>query len=113
MIHAYRPAICRSYPYVPVISQGLKVMKTFDMTCTALESYREKYSNGMVLVLQSSLVTEAESYPLISRITERVLKNVEESWFYNLRTGRWVIMSSILPNTCERARDQRRGVTGN
>jgi Fe-S-cluster containining protein len=95
--HAYRPAICRSYPYVPVISQGLRVVKTFDMTCTALAAARESYGNGMVPVLQSSVQTEAESYPLVASITERILEDVSRSWFYDLRTGRWISLTRMLP----------------
>jgi len=95
--HAYRPAVCRSYPYIPVISHGLRVVKTFDMTCTALAGARERYCGGMVPVLQSSVQTEAEIYPLVASLTERILMDVSHSWFYNLRTGRWVPLARMLP----------------
>lgn len=95
-MHAYRPAICRSYPFVPVISQGLRVVKTFDMTCTALKDRAEEYGKGLVPVDTASVVVENEHYPLVAAITERLLKNVDESWFYNLRTGRWVPFRRLL-----------------
>ncbi len=94
-MHAYRPAICRSYPFVPVISQGLKVVKTFDMTCTALKGLADKYA-GLVPVDANSVDVENQYYPAIAAITERLLVNVEESWFYNLKTGRWVPFRRLL-----------------
>jgi Fe-S-cluster containining protein len=96
-MHAYRPAICRSYPFVPVISQGLCVVKTFDMTCTALEALAEKYGAGLIPVDAASVEMENTYYPVIAAITERLLKNVDESWFYNLKTGRWVPLRYLLP----------------
>ena len=96
-MHAYRPAICRSYPFVPVISQGLKVVKTFDMTCTALKDRAEEYGKGLVPVDAMSVDVENTYYPLIAAITERLLDNVDESWFYNLATGRWVPFKRLLP----------------
>ena len=62
-MHAYRPAICRSYPYVPVITQGRRIVKTLDMTCTALREHIGKYPEDSVPVLASSVATEAEYYP--------------------------------------------------
>jgi Fe-S-cluster containining protein len=95
-MHAYRPAICRSYPYVPVITQGRRIVKTLDMTCTALKEYIGKYPEDSVPVLASSVATEAEYYPAVARITERLLENVDESWCYNLKTGRWVPFGRML-----------------
>ena len=96
-MHAYRPAICRSYPFVPVIEQGNRVVKTFDMTCTTLKDRIKDYPNRAVPVIASSLEVENEYYPLVAAITEWLLKNLDEAWFYNLRTGRWVPIKKMLP----------------
>ncbi len=95
-MHAYRPAICRSYPYVPVITQGRRIVRTLDMTCTALRDSVGVFPEDSVPVLVSSVETEMEYYPKIARITEQMLANVNESWFYNLKTGRWVPFVRLL-----------------
>ena len=96
-MHAYRPAICRSYPLVPVIEQGNRIVKTFDMTCTTLKEHLGDYPNGVVPVKATSLEVENEYYPLVAAITERLLKDLDEAWFYNLKTGRWVPFKGMLP----------------
>ncbi|OGD56121.1 hypothetical protein A3K78_09035 [Candidatus Bathyarchaeota archaeon RBG_13_52_12] len=95
-MHAYRPAICRSYPLVPVIEQGNRVVKTFDMTCITLKDRIRDYPSGAVPVMASSLDVENEYYPLVAAITERLLKDLDEAWFYNLKTGRWVPFKEML-----------------
>jgi hypothetical protein len=80
-----------------VISQGLKVVKTFDMTCTALKDRAEAYGTGLVPVDAASVEVENTYYPLIAAITERLLRNVDESWFLNLKTGRWIPFRRLLP----------------
>jgi len=97
VMHAYRPAICRSYPFVPVINQGFKVVKTFDLTCTALKDHVKGYFMGAVPVQSSSVEVENSSYPAVASITERLLNDVGSSWFYNLKTGRWVPFRNLLP----------------
>ncbi len=96
-MHAYRPAICRSYPFVPVIEHGNRVVKTFDMTCTTLKDRIKDYPNNAVPVMASSLEVENEYYPPVAAITERLLKDIDEAWFYNLKTGRWVPFKKMLP----------------
>jgi Fe-S-cluster containining protein len=96
IMHAYRPAICRSYPFVPIITQGRRIVKTLDMTCTALKDYLGKYPEDSVPVLTSSVETEAEYYPKIAHITEQLLEDVDESWCYNLKTGKWVPFRQML-----------------
>ena len=97
-MHAYRPAICRSYPFVPVINQGLAVVKTFDMTCTALKDYVDEFPVGIIPIKSLSVEIENAYYPVIAAITEQLLKNVDSAWFYNLNTGRWVPFREIIPN---------------
>ncbi|MGD0804025.1 MAG: hypothetical protein ABSA11_08140 [Candidatus Bathyarchaeia archaeon] len=99
VMHAYRPAICRSYPYVPVISQGLCVVKTFDMTCTALKDHIAEFPEGIVPVKSSCVEVENAYYPAVAAITERLLEDVDKAWFYNLKTGRWVRFRRLLPTT--------------
>ena len=96
MMHAYRPSICRSYPFVPVISQGFRVVKTFDMTCTALKDRVGDYPDGAVPVQASSVEVENAYYSAVAAITERLLETVDEAWFYNLKTGRWVPFQRLL-----------------
>ena len=99
MMHAYRPSICRSYPFVPVISQGLRVVKTFDMTCTALKDRVGDYAEDSIPIQAASVEVENANYPAIAAITERLLENVDDAWFYNLKTGRWVPFRRLLqPN---------------
>jgi hypothetical protein len=98
-MHAYHPAICRSYPYVPVISQGLSVVKTFEMTCTALKDHVAEFPEGMVPVQSSCVEVENAYYPAVAAITERLLEDVDKAWFYNLKTGRWVRFRGLLPTT--------------
>ncbi len=97
VMHAYRPAICRSYPFVPVISQGLSVVKTFDMTCTALKDRVDEYREGMVPVQSSSVEVENAYYPTVAAITERMLEDVNKAWFYNLKTSHWVPFRKLFP----------------
>ncbi len=96
MMHAYRPAICRSYPFVPVISQGLRIVKTFDMTCTALKNRVGDFPEEAVPVKSSSVEVENAYYPEVAGITEQLLEDVDESWFYNLKTDRWVPFRRLL-----------------
>ena len=95
-MHAYRPSICRSYPFVPVISQGLRVVKTFDMTCTALKDRVGDYAEDSIPIQAASVEVENANYPAIAAITERLLENVDDAWFYNLKTGRWVPFRRLL-----------------
>ena len=96
-IHAYRPAICRSYPFVPVITQGHGIVKTFDMTCTALKDHVDEYPGGMVPVQSTSVEVENTYYPAVAAITEELLDDIDAAWFYNLKTGRWVPFRRLLP----------------
>jgi hypothetical protein len=95
-MHAYRPSICRSYPFVPVISQGLRIVKTLDMTCSALKYRVGDFPEEAVLVKSSSVEVENAYYPKVAGITERLLDDVDVSWFYNLKTGRWVPFRRLL-----------------
>ena len=96
-MHAYRPAICRSYPFVPVIEQDNRVVKTFDMTCTTLKDHIKDYPNNAVPVMASSLDVENEYYPQVAAITERLLKDLDEAWFYNLKTEQWTPFKKMMP----------------
>jgi len=96
MMHAYRPSICKAYPFVPVISQGLRVVKTFDMTCTALKDCVGDYPEDSVPVQAASVEVENSNYPAIAAITERLLEDVDNAWFYNLKGGRWVPIRRLL-----------------
>jgi Fe-S-cluster containining protein len=96
-MHAYRPSICGSYPFVPVISQGLAVVKTFDMTCTALKDHADEFPGGVIPIKSLSVEVENAYYPVIAAITEQLLRDVDSAWFYNLKTGRWVPFKRMLP----------------
>jgi Fe-S-cluster containining protein len=96
-MHAYRPAICRSYPFVPVIEQDNRVVKTFDMTCTTLKDHIKDYPNNAVPVMASSLDVENEYYQQVAAITERLLKDLDEAWFYNLKTEQWTPFKKMMP----------------
>ncbi len=96
-MHAYRPTICRSYPFVPVINQSLKVVKTFDMTCTVLKDRAWDYPEGIVPVIASSVEVENAHYPILATITEKLLEDINKAWFYNLKTGCWVPFKRLFP----------------
>jgi Fe-S-cluster containining protein len=95
-MHAYRPAICRSYPFVPVINQDHKVVKLLDMTCTTLKAHVNEYRDRVVPVDSSSVEVENAYYPIVAAITEQLLMHIDSAWFYNLKTGRWVPFRRLL-----------------
>ena len=91
-----RPSICQAYPIIPVISQGLKIVKTFDMTCTSLKDYANKYDGVIVPLEPSSVESERAGYNKVVKITEQILSKVEKSWFYDLKTRDWVKFTEML-----------------
>lgn len=91
-----RPAICRSYPIVPVISQGLKIVKIFDMTCNALQTYAKKWEGLIVPLEPSSVESERTGYSQVVKITERILSNIDHVWFFDLKTLSWVKFTEML-----------------
>jgi Fe-S-cluster containining protein len=91
-----RPAICRAYPIVPMISQGLKIVKTFDMTCTALKDDAKKWDGVIVPLEPSSVESERTGYNQVVKITEQILSNVNHTWFYDLKTFNWVKFTEML-----------------
>ena len=97
VVWAYRPAICRSYPFVPVISQGLRVVKTLDLTCTALKPLADRFEGRSVPLDDASLATEHEAYELVADITRTLLERLGDAWFYDLKTLRWVPFREMLP----------------
>lgn len=97
-VWTYRPAICRAYPIVPVISQGMKIVKTFDMTCTALKDYASKYDGLPIPLEPMSVESERQGYDEVVKITEAALEKIDKTWFYDLRTKKWVPFKNMLSN---------------
>ncbi len=91
-----RPAICRAYPIVPVISQGKKIVKTFDMTCTALEHFAKNFDGAIVPLEPTSVESERTGYNHVVKITEQILLDIDNAWFYDLKTLSWIKFTEML-----------------
>ncbi len=91
-----RPVVCRSYPYMPVITQGGYVTKEASLECTSLmmEAARR---HGVFKIDEGSLEGELRALGKLSEITFEAVENLEEAWFYDLRGGRWVRFERLRP----------------
>jgi hypothetical protein len=79
-----------------MISQGLKIVKTFDMTCTALKDDAKKWDGVIVPLEPSSVESERTGYNQVVKITEQILSNVNHTWFYDLKTFNWIKFTEML-----------------
>ena len=93
---SYRPAICRAYPFMPVITQGRTVLRVYDLACTALKGYIRRCPNDALNFDPESVRDEVAYCDELSRITQRLLDNPGRAWFYDLRTEGWVRFESML-----------------
>jgi Fe-S-cluster containining protein len=95
-VWSYRPAICRAYPFMPVITQGRTVLRVYDLACTSLKEYIGRYPNDILNFDPDSVQDEVAYCDEISRITQRLLDNPGRAWFYDLKTEEWVRFESML-----------------
>ena len=91
-----RPAVCRSYPYMPVITQGGYVMREVSLECTSLmmEAARR---HGVFELDVGSLGEELRALEKISEITIEAMENLDEALIYDLRGERWVGFERLSP----------------
>ncbi|RLI33109.1 hypothetical protein DRO66_10645 [Candidatus Bathyarchaeota archaeon] len=84
-----RPVVCRSYPYMPVITQGGYVTRDVSLECTSLmmEAARR---HGVFKLDERSLEGEVKALEKLSEITVEAVENLDEAWFYDLRGERWI-----------------------
>ena len=84
-----RPVVCRSYPYMPVITQGGYVTREVSLECTSLmmEAARR---HGVFKLDERSLEGEVKALEKLSEITVEAVENLDEAWFYDLRGERWI-----------------------
>ena len=84
-----RPVVCRSYPYMPVITQGGYVTREVSLECTSLmmEAARR---HGVFKLDERSLEGEVKALDKLSEITVEAVENLDEAWFYDLRGERWI-----------------------
>ena len=93
---SYRPAICRAYPFMPVITQGRTVLRVYDLVCTALKGHVGRCPNDALTFVPESVRDEVAYCDEISRITQRLLDNPDRAWFYDLKSEGWVRFESML-----------------
>jgi len=91
-----RPVVCRSYPYMPVITQGGYVTKEASLECTSLmmEAARR---HGVFDIDERSLEEELRALEKLSGITVEAVENLEEAWFYDIRGVRWARFERLRP----------------
>ncbi|MBC8497962.1 YkgJ family cysteine cluster protein [Candidatus Bathyarchaeota archaeon] len=91
-----RPVVCRTYPYMPVITQGGYVTKEASLECTSLmmEAARR---HGVFKIDEGSLEGELRALEKLSRITVEAVENLDEAWFYDLRGERWIRFERLRP----------------
>ncbi|MQY83234.1 hypothetical protein GH157_06040 [archaeon] len=91
-----RPVVCRSYPYMPVVTQGGYVTKEASLECTSLmmEAARR---HGVFKIDEGSLEGELRALEKLSGITVEAVENLEEAWSYDLRGERWVRFERLRP----------------
>lgn len=84
-----RPVVCRSYPYMPVITQGGYVTREVSLECTSLmmEAARR---HGVFKLDERSLEGEVKALEKLSEITVEAVENLDEAWFYDLRGEKWI-----------------------
>jgi len=91
-----RPVVCRSYPYMPVVTQGGYVTKEASLECTSLmmEAARR---HGVFKIDEGSLEGELRALEKLSGITVEAVENLDEAWSYDLRGERWVRFERSRP----------------
>jgi len=89
-----RPVVCRSYPYMPAITQGGYVTKEASLECTSLmmEAARRQ---GAFDLDDGSLGEELRNVAVLSLITHEAVENLEEAWVHDLNRRRWVPFKSL------------------
>jgi Fe-S-cluster containining protein len=95
-VWSYRPAICRAYPFMPVVTQGRTVLRVYDLACTALKGYLGRHQNEGLSFDPESVRDEVAYCDEISKITRRLLDNPGRVWFYDLKSEGWVRFESML-----------------
>ena len=91
-----RPTVCRSFPYMPVITQGGYVMKEASLECTSLTMEAAR-RHGVFELDERSLEGELKALGKLSEITVEAVENLDEAWFYDLRGERWVRFERLRP----------------
>ena len=89
-----RPVVCRSYPYMPVITQGGYVTREASLECTFLmmEAARR---HGVFELDDGSLGEELRALEKVSEITIEAVENLDEAWIHDLNRRRWVPFKSL------------------
>ena len=95
-IWVFRPAICRAYPIVPVITQGGAVVKVYDLACSVISTMSGTHPEERIHLEPSSIRGEVENCSRVAEITRRALEDPERTWFYDLKTGKWIHFTEML-----------------
>ena len=95
-VWVFRPAICRAYPVVPVITQGGAVVKVYDLACSAISSLSGAHPEERIHLEPSSIRGEVKSCSRVAEITRRALEEPGSTWFYDLKTGKWIHFTEML-----------------
>jgi len=91
-----RAVMCRSYPFVPVITQGGYVIRECSFDCTALARLAGIQQATKLRFDPESVREELENVEKASEITRRAMENVDEAWFYDLKTDDWLPFREML-----------------
>ena len=93
-----RPVVCRSYPYMPAITQGGYVTREVSLECTSLmmEAARRQ---GALEIDDASLGDERRALERLSEVTAEAADNLGEAWSFDLRGERWVRFERLRPRS--------------
>ena len=93
-IWSERPVVCRSYPYMPAITQGGYVTREFSLDCTSLRVEAGR-RHGSLELDEGSMTEELRSLAELSKITREAVENLGEAWVYDLKRRIWVPFESL------------------